>query len=92
MIRQTRFYLSLLIAGAAYWEVKTFYKSSGTSFAGKMVLKFYPEFLSHCRKYIKNNVVTVSGTNGKTTTSGIISHIFETSGSRVIHNVKGLIC
>ncbi len=89
MIRQTRFYLSLLIAGAAYWGVKTFYKSSGTSFAGKMVLKFYPEFLSHCRKYIKNNVVTVSGTNGKTTTSGIISHIFETSGSRVIHNVKG---
>ena len=24
MIRQTRFYLSLLIAGAAYWGVKTF--------------------------------------------------------------------
>ena len=89
MIDSIRFYLSLILARAAYWSVKTFYKSSGTSFAGKLVLKFYPEFLTRCERYIKNNVITVTGTNGKTTTSGIISNIFETSGNSVIHNVKG---
>lgn len=89
MIRQTRFYLSLILARMAYLGIKTLHKSSGTSFAGKLVLKFYPEFLSHCKSYITKNVITVSGTNGKTTTSGIISHIFETSGKRVVHNVKG---
>ncbi len=89
MIKNIQFYSSLILARLAYWGVKTFCRSSGTSFAGKMVLKFYPEFLNHCRKYIKDNVVTISGTNGKTTTSGIISHIFETARKNVIHNVKG---
>ncbi len=89
MIDSIRFYLSLILARAAYFGVKTFYKSSGTSFAGKLVLKFYPEFLGRCRRYIKNSVITVTGTNGKTTTSGIISHILETSEHTVIHNVKG---
>jgi len=89
MLNQIKFYLSLIIARCAYLGIKLFSNSSGTSFAGKTVLKFYPGFLSHCRSYIRKKSITVSGTNGKTTTSGLISHIIESSGSSVIHNLKG---
>lgn len=89
MFKKIKFYLSLIIARGAYLGIKLFSNSSGTSFAGKTVLKFYPEFLAHCNDYINKKSITISGTNGKTTTSGIISHILETDGNSVIHNLKG---
>jgi len=89
MLDNLKFYLSLLIARSAYMGVRLLAHSSGTSFAGKTVLKFYPKFLSHCSKYIHEGIVTVSGTNGKTTTSGLVSHILNTAKKSVIHNLKG---
>ncbi len=89
MLQKLKFYLSLIIARGAYTGIKLFSNSSGTSFAGKTVLKFYPEFLSHCGEYITQKSITISGTNGKTTTSGLISHILETNNNSVIHNLKG---
>lgn len=88
-MKPLKFYISLLLARGAYLGIKMFSKSSGTSFAGKMVLKFYPEFLKNCPDYVKKDIITVTGTNGKTTTSGIISHIIETDAYSVIHNLKG---
>lgn len=89
MIRILEFYLSLIIARCAYIAIRLLNKSSGTSFVGMMTLKICPNFLTNCRKYIKNDVITVTGTNGKSTTSGMIAHIFETANQKVIHNLKG---
>lgn len=89
MIKKLKFYTSLLLARSAYCGIKLLNKSSGTSFAGMTALKFYPKFLTHCSDYIKEKNITVSGTNGKTTTSGLVAHILETAHQKVIHNVKG---
>ena len=89
MLDKLKFYLSLIIARVAYTGIKLLSKSSGTSFAGKTVLQFYPEFLSQCQKFIKNKIITISGTNGKTTTSGLTSHILECADNKIIHNLKG---
>ncbi|MBQ8460149.1 DUF1727 domain-containing protein [bacterium] len=83
-----RFYITLLIARLIYIAIKLLNKSSGTSFVGMTVLKICPDFLSYCKKYI-NTAITVTGTNGKTTTSGLLAHILECDENKVIHNVKG---
>ena len=89
MIRKLKFYLSLIIAKCAYLGIRLLNKSSGTSFAGMLVLKISPDFLKYCSKYIRKRIITITGTNGKSTTSGLIAHILETANQKVIHNLKG---
>ncbi len=60
-----------------------------TSFPGKVVQKFYPDFLSECNNYVAHPRFAVTGTNGKTTTSGILSKIFEAAGKKVVNNKLG---
>ena len=88
-MNRVRFYTALVLARLTYLAIKLLHRSSGTSFVGMMTLKICPDFLAHCRKYIKNNAITISGTNGKTTTSGLVAHIFEENQNSIIHNVKG---
>ena len=85
---RVRFYTALILARLIYLAIRLLNKSSGTSFVGMMTLKFCPEFLKYCRKYV-NKSISVTGTNGKTTTSGVLAHILEINGNRLIHNVKG---
>lgn len=88
---RVRFYTALLSAKLTYLAIKILNKSSGTSFVGMLTLKICPEFLSYCRNYIKQgkNSVTVTGTNGKTTTSGLLARILEGRDKKVLHNLKG---
>lgn len=88
-MNRVRFYTALVLAKLTYLAIKLLHRSSGTSFVGMMTLKVCPDFLAYCRKYIKNNAITISGTNGKTTTSGLVAHIFEENQNSIIHNVKG---
>jgi hypothetical protein len=65
------------------------FKSAGTSLPGVVALKISSNFLSFLSKYCKKDIVTVTGTNGKTTTSGLLAHILKMSDNTVLHNEKG---
>ena len=83
------FYFSIFIAKILYFGLKLTKLSSGTSFIGMLVLKICPDFLSFANEYIEKSKINVTGTNGKTTTSGLITHLIKTSGESVINNSMG---
>lgn len=87
-MNKIRFYVALICARLVYLVIRILNKSSGTSFVGMLSLKLCPKFLEYCRKYVQY-AIAVTGTNGKTTTSGLLAHILEESDNDVIHNVKG---
>lgn len=82
-----KFYLALLISKLSYLGLKML-RRPATSFAGFIALKICPDFLKYCQKFVRKAFINVTGTNGKTTTSGILAHIFQQKNS-VIHNTKG---
>ena len=84
-----RFYLSILIAKLAYLFLKLTKLSSGTAIIGLLTLKICPDFLTFVEPYIKKIKINITGTNGKTTTSGIVTHLLKNNGEKVIHNTSG---
>ena len=82
------FYLSLIVARTISTFLKITRLSSGTSIIGRIVLKISPDFLESCNKFIKTKI-NVTGTNGKTTTSGLITHLIKNSGATVVNNAMG---
>ncbi|OXT06642.1 UDP-N-acetylmuramyl peptide synthase [Thermoanaerobacterium thermosaccharolyticum] len=62
---------------------------NGTSLPGKLALKISPNLIKDIIKGVKNEKVVVTGTNGKTTTSGLIAEILKSSGKKVVHNREG---
>lgn len=82
------FYFSLIIAKTISYFLRVTGLSSGTSIIGRIVLKISPNFLKECNKYIDTKI-NVTGTNGKTTTSGLITHILKSDGAIVVSNSMG---
>ena len=63
--------------------------SQGTSLPGKYLRKFYPEFLRESQNYVTSYKFAITGTNGKTTTAGLLAQILKEAQKSVIHNELG---
>ncbi len=72
--RITQFILRLMGRGA-------------TTLPGKVAIKMCPDIISKCAR--GKNIITVTGTNGKTTTTHMITSMLRTLGYEVITNVSG---
>jgi len=72
--RLTRFILRIMGRGA-------------TTLPGRVALKICPKIISKCASGKK--IITVTGTNGKTTTSHMITSMLRSLGYEVINNVSG---
>ncbi len=88
-MEKIKFYISIFLAKFISFGIKLLSRSSGTSLVGLITLKLNPDFLKNCQKYINKEIITVTGTNGKTTTSGLIAQILENNKNKVIHNSLG---
>src|SRR5947209_9546648 len=79
-----------LIAGrAAATLSRRLGRGGGTVIAGHLVPRIAPNALRDVTGSLTNGSILVSGTNGKTTTTRLLSHILRGAGMRPIHNRAG---
>ncbi len=83
------FYGALFGAKIAAKLLKLRGQCAATSFPGLLASKLDKNFLSGTSFYCKSEIVTVTGTNGKTTTSGLFAAILNADNRYVLHNQKG---
>ena len=83
-----KFYIALFTSKLAYIGLKVLGRPA-TAFAGYVALKICPNFMKYTQNYINKAFINITGTNGKTTTSGILAHILEGNNQKIIHNLKG---
>ena len=62
-------------------------RHNGTDFPGSLALRLCPDFLRYIGK--PERIIAVTGTNGKTTVSNLLTDLLEGSGRRVLSNRAG---
>ena len=86
MKKPIRFYISVLGAKAIIKAMRLLHRNA-TNLPGEIMLIFYPDLLKHFD--MPENVIVVTGTNGKTTVSNMINNILTSNGVDTINNSFG---
>lgn len=60
---------------------------NATNYPGQIAINICPDFLKYIGK--PEHIISVTGTNGKTTVNNMIVDMFEASGKKVLHNRAG---
>lgn len=81
-----RYFIALWASKSAYVLLKLL-KRNATMFPGYLALKICPDYLAQTKK--SPNVLCVTGTNGKTTTTNMVADILSESGYKVVSNRYG---
>jgi len=80
---------AIALAKLATWTVRTFRLGAATTLPGKLARRVDPSILTRLSRSLPKGSVLVTGTNGKTTTTSLISQMGEKAGWSIIHNHGG---
>jgi UDP-N-acetylmuramyl tripeptide synthase len=83
--------LSAAVAGAKMAQLasRTLKKGGGTTIPGVVARRIDPTSLTKLSKGLRLGSAAITGTNGKTTTTRMVSEILQTAGVRVVNNSTG---
>jgi len=84
-------YMKLLsiILGKLIIKTSRLLGNNGSALPGLVIEKFNPKFLPAALSQLREGVVIVSGTNGKTTTTKALANLLEKQGMSVVSNPTG---
>jgi UDP-N-acetylmuramyl tripeptide synthase len=80
---------AILVAQLTAATIRKLGLGLGSNLPGRLARKVSPTVLSHLSSQTTRGVIAVTGTNGKSTTSGILSSILRTAGFTFAHNRQG---
>jgi UDP-N-acetylmuramyl tripeptide synthase len=83
------FYLTLYLAKLTNFIINVFNLGAGYTWPGHIAFEIYPKILKHKRFEFPEGVILISGTNGKTTTSKLLTHVLEKGSLKVTNNRTG---
>src|SRR5207237_3986125 len=86
---RARLSAALMAGRAAATLSRRLGRGGGTVIAGHLVPRLAPHALRDVTGSLPHGSIVVSGTNGKTTTTRLLSHILRGAGMRPIHNRAG---
>src|SRR5579864_1885390 len=86
---RARLSAALMAGRAAATLSRRLGRGGGTVIAGHLVPRLAPQALREVTDSLPNGSIVVSGTNGKTTTTRLLSHVLSGAGMRPIHNRAG---
>lgn len=89
MKKKLSYFISIVLTKLLIQLIKLSKSGAGTNFPGKIARKISPDILSYLVKQTKKEILVVTGTNGKTTTSGFIAGILKADGRKLVHNRRG---
>jgi len=84
-----RFLIALWFAKIINVIINIVDKSRGSNFSGEKAMKIDPQMVAHFKGIDYDKVLLITGTNGKSTTTNLVTHIFRSNGKKVIANLEG---
>ncbi len=84
-----RFFVALYAAKLLAWGIRLVSRERGTNLPGAVALKIDPGFIRHLGGADPERTIFVTGTNGKSTTTNLLAHVFQKAGRTVAVNLAG---
>ncbi|WP_066425423.1 Mur ligase family protein [Anabaena sp. 4-3] len=89
LIDRLRLGFAVLTAKSVTFGVRSLRLGAASVLPGSIARRIEPRLLQLLSQQVKNGVIIIAGTNGKTTTSLLLRTILENQGYRVSHNSTG---
>ena len=89
MASRITFLFSLWIAKTLSFFISILHLGQASNFPGKIGLKFKKDSLKYFRFSKDCKIILISGTNGKSTTCGLLANLLKLAKKRVIYNRSG---
>lgn len=89
LIDRVRLGFAVLVAKSVTFAVRSLRLGAASVLPGAIARKIEPRLLELLSQQVKNGVIIIAGTNGKTTTALLLRTILENKGFRVSHNSTG---
>lgn len=88
-IDRLRLGLAVSVAKSVTFIVKSLRLGAASVLPGSIARRIEPRLLELLSQQVKNGVILIAGTNGKTTTALLLCTILERQGYRIAHNSTG---
>ncbi len=81
--------VAVLLAKLTSLFIKLLGLGAGATWPGEIALTVAPDIASSFARQLRKGCILIAGTNGKTTTSLMLTKILTQAGNRVVHNASG---